>query len=99
MFKFLKVTGDSLLPEYREGDFVLVSKTPSFLGPIREGDIVVFKHPEYGILIKKVSVVYPHSREYFVLGTHGQGADSRLFGNISHQNIIGKVVWHIRRPV
>ena len=42
MLKFIKVSGKSLLPEYREGDFVLVAKIPFFLRHIRQGDIVVF---------------------------------------------------------
>jgi nickel-type superoxide dismutase maturation protease len=98
MLRFIKVTGDSLSPEFQEGDFVLVSKIPFSLSSIREGDIVVFNHPEYGIMIKKVAITYPQSGEYFVVGTHGHSVDSRRFGNISRKDLVGKVIWHIRHP-
>jgi signal peptidase I len=98
MLNILKVTGDSLSPDYQEGDFVLASKIPVFLSTIREGDVVVFNHPEYGVLIKKVAIIYPQSREYFVIGSHGHSVDSRRIGNIRRKDIIGKVIWHIRRP-
>jgi signal peptidase I len=98
MLRFIKVTGNSLSPEFQEGDFVLVSKIPFSLSSIREGDFVVFNHMEYGTMIKKVAIAYPQSGEYFVIGTHGHSVDSRRIGNIKRKDLLGKVIWHIRRP-
>jgi signal peptidase I len=98
MLRFMKVTGDSLSPEFQEGDFVLVSKIPFSLSSIHEGDTVVFNHSEYGTLIKKVAIAYPENEEYFVVGTHGHSVDSRRFGNVPRKDLLGKVIWHIRRP-
>ena len=45
MLKILKVTEDSLAPEYQNGDFVLVSKIPFLFVPPSPGDIIAFHQP------------------------------------------------------
>jgi len=97
MLKFAKIVDHSLWPEYREGDFVLIAKIPLGFRSIREGDVVVFKHPLYGLMIKKVRQVGPENQIY-VTGTHEKSVDSRQFGAVSQDWIMGKVVWHIGRP-
>ena len=62
------------------------------------GDIVVFRHPEYGIMIKKVEHFTPDGESLFVVGTHPDSVDSRRFGAISRRDLIGKVIWHVRKP-
>jgi len=98
MLKFIKVSGKSLLPEYQDGDFVLVAKIPFFLRHIRQGDIVVFDHPLYGLMIKRVDRLLPEKDEIYVIGTHEFSVDSREFGPISLETLIGKVIWHIQKP-
>lgn len=98
MFQLIKVSGKSLLPEYQEGDFVLVAKVPFFLKRIQQGDVVVFDHPVYGLMIKRVDHLIPEKDEIFVVGTHVFSVDSREFGPISRKALIGKVVYHISKP-
>jgi signal peptidase I len=98
MLKLLKVSGDSLLPMYRHGDFVLVSKIPYFLGPITPGDVIVFRHKVYGTMIKKVQSVVPDKGEIYVVGNHENSVDSRQFGAINKRDVVGKVIGHIKRP-
>lgn len=95
MIQILKVTGESLSPFFVEGDFVVVSKIPFVLRKIKAGDIVVFRHPVYGTMIKKVAHISPDGDEIFVLGTHPESTDSRQFGPLRRRQLIGKVVWHI----
>ncbi len=96
MFRILKISGDSLTPEYRNGDFVLVSKIPFLLRPVRAGDIVAFRQPGYGLLIKMVERLAPQGGGVFVVGTQPDSVDSRVFGEISPRQIVGKVIWHIK---
>ena len=98
MFKFLKVTGSSLSPLYREGDFVLVTKIPFFLNSIHVGDIVVFDHSDYGTMIKRVADITPDGGGFFVSGSHKDSVNSHQIGIINRAAIIGKVIWHISRP-
>ncbi len=96
MLRLLKITGDSLTPEFQEGDFVLVSKVPFFFSPASPGDILAFRQPGYGLLIKRVRSV-DRDGKIEVIGSHPDSIDSRVFGPIWDKDIIGKVIWHIRK--
>lgn len=97
MLRLLKVRGHSLFPDFREGDYVLTAGVPFPSGKIRAGDVIVFRQPGYGLLIKRVHQVHEDSRTYEVRGTQVNSADSRNFGPISRDQISGKVIWHIRQ--
>jgi len=96
MFRFLKVEGNSLLPRYREGDYVLVASTPFPSGRIKPGNVVAFRHPTHGTLIKLVESA--GAGGYHVVGTHPHSVDSRQFGPVRPEALIGKVLWHLRQP-
>jgi signal peptidase I len=98
MFGLLKISGDSLTPSYQEGDFVLVSKIPYLLGTVEPGDVIAFRHGEHGIMIKQVQSVLPDQGLIEVIGTHVYSVDSRRFGPIRKGDVLGKVIWHIRKP-
>ncbi len=102
MLRLLRVQGDSLSPEYQEGDFVVLAAIvagaagPFFSRRLKPGDVIVFRHVQYGTLIKKVERVTPEGIE--VAGTHPDSLDSRLLGSIDARDVVGKVIWHIGRP-
>lgn len=98
MFRFYRVTGESLEPLYREGDFVLVCKIPSLFGGVQVGDVVVLRHVGYGILIKIVAEILERDEAFMVAGLHPESTDSRQFGAVGRKEILGKVIWHVRRP-
>ena len=96
MLKLLRVSGLSMWPQYEDGDYVLVA-SPRLAGGIRAGDVVVFRHPDYGVMIKRVERVEPGGDDIYVIGAHERSVDSRQFGAISRRAVIGKVIWHIKR--
>jgi signal peptidase I len=96
MLRLLKITGDSLTPEFQEGDFVLVSKIPFFFSSPKTGDIIAFHQPGYGLLIKRIQSIERDGR-IEVIGSHPESIDSRIFGPILKKEICGKVIWHIHR--
>ena len=98
MLRLIKVRGESLSPEYQEGDYVLASRLPLLLGRLRPGDAVVFQQPGYGLLIKKVAAISPDGARLEVLGAHPESVDSRRFGPIEQRAVGGKVIAHIRKP-
>jgi len=98
MFKLIKVTGDSLTPEYNQGDYVIITNLSFVLRAFKPGEIVVFKHPVYGTMIKQIQSIDPQTGELFVVGTHPQSTDSRSFGTIPPSWLTGKVLWHIPNP-
>jgi len=103
MFKIIRVKGNSLSPEFDEGDFVMVAtigwrglRNPFVLNPIKNGDVLVFQHAAYGTMIKKFD--HYEGDQLYVIGTHQHSVDSSQFGPISKEDLIGKVIWHIQKP-
>ena len=96
MLKLLKITGDSLTPDYQNGDFVIISKIPFLFTPPSPGDIIAFRQPGYGQMIKRIQQITPDG-EVNVIGSHPESIDSREFGPVRKETILGKVIWHIRK--
>ena len=97
MMKILRISGRSLEPDFWDGDYVLVSKIPLRIRLARRGDVVAFRKPPYGLLIKRVEYLTPEG-ELFVLGTHTASVDSLQFGPIRQQDLLGKVIAHVKKP-
>ena len=95
ILKIIKVTGRSLYPVYQDGDFVIISKIPILFGFLRPGNVVVFNHPAYGRLIKRVARIEEGGKRLFVVGENEESVDSRSFGSIATQWVQGKVIWSI----
>ena len=94
-----KIEDRSMEPNFKSGDYVLVNKLAYAFGNPSKGDIIVFKHPKEKdrILIKRVSLV-SNSDEYYVTGDNKDfSQDSRHFGEIKKDLIIGKVWIHIKK--
>jgi signal peptidase I len=98
MFQVIRIIEDSLSPEYQEGDFVLLVKIPFFLRSIHPGDVIVFRQAAYGQMIKRVESLDAQGDLIDVRGTHPDSKDSRHFGPVPRDDLIGKVIWHIRKP-
>jgi nickel-type superoxide dismutase maturation protease len=97
MLRILKVTGESLSPFFESGDYVVVADRRVLLRPLHPGDIIVFRHPYYGILIKRLDHVLSSGEELFVLGTHPESTDSRTFGPIPKKWVTGRVIYRIKK--
>lgn len=85
-----------MTPEIQEGDFVVISKIP-FLTGFCVGDRIVFRHPQYGTLIKCIEKMDDNNKIFWVGGYHPRSLDSHKIGPIREDQIYGKVIWHIRR--
>jgi signal peptidase I len=96
MLRLLKLSGDSLSPEYQIGDFVFVSKIPYFFAAPAVGDVVAFNQPGYGMLVKRIQHLTTEGN-YYVTGSHPDSIDSRVFGPVGPGALVGKVIWHIRK--
>lgn len=83
-----EVSGESMMPTFVAKDYLFVFKSRS----VKYGDYVVFCDPRDGNrrLLKKVSRV--RTAEIFVEGLNKkQSTDSRIFGWISKDLVVGKV--------
>lgn len=92
MFSILKITGASLSPSLLSGDYVLIGKRPVFGRRLKPGDIVAFRHPGYGLMIKRVQTISADGNELYVVGDHPDSIDSRVFGPIPLRSVTGRVL-------
>ena len=97
MLRLLRVRGHSLFPDFRDGDYILVAGTPFPSGKIRAGDVIVFRQPGYGLLVKRVQQVLEDDLTFIVRGTQVESTDSRNFGPVHRDQVDGKVIRHIRQ--
>ena len=85
-----------MAPRYQHGDFVLVSRIPMLLRGVKPGDVIVLNQPVYGTLLKKVERLDLESGEIYVVGSAPESVDSRQFGGIPREALLGKVIVHIK---
>ncbi len=78
-----------MLPKYKIDDTVIVRKLALRL---KVNDVVILTHPQTGrLLLKRIKKI--KKKTYFVLGDNErESTDSRNFGWIQRNNIIGKVI-------
>jgi signal peptidase I len=98
MLRIHKVTGDSMSPDFQEGDFVVLTTIPLFLERLKIGDVIIFEHQLYGTLIKRIASFDPGTAEAYVEGTRPDSLDSRRLGTIRRDAIQGKVIAHFSKP-
>jgi nickel-type superoxide dismutase maturation protease len=88
-----RVTGNSMLPWLQPGEEVLVNFSAYQNSLPEVGDLVVAIHPHRPNfpIIKRVAVVRENG-DCLLLGDNPtESTDSRSFGTVSPQNILGKV--------
>ena len=95
--RFVRVRGESMLPLLAEGDLILAADCCGWLGGLRPGDLIVFRHPFYGILVKQVDCLLPETDQLTVRGTRPVSTDSQEFGPIPRSSVLGKVLWVVRK--
>jgi signal peptidase I len=98
MFRIHKVTGDSMSPDFQQGDFVLIATSDFVRKRLKVGDIIIFEHKLYGTLIKRIASFDPETAEAYVEGTRPDSLSSLRLGTIRRNAIRGKVIAHISKP-
>lgn len=91
------VDGTSMEPAFRPGDRVLVSRLAYRRRAPRAGEVVVLRDPERRghVLLKRIAkppdAVAPGASHLYVLGDNtAESRDSRAFGTVHRDEIIGK---------
>ena len=86
--RIYRVAERSMEPKIKEGSYVFVN---CFYKKLNVGDAVVFRSPEKDmILVKRIASI--DEKRIFVVGDNGtESRDSRIFGTISRNSVIGRV--------
>lgn len=89
------VRGDSMTPAFCDGDQVFVAQLRA-RDTLAVGDVVVVRHPFQRMLIlKRVEAI--HSERITLAGSNPESSDSRSFGGVTRDRILGKVTFHVPR--
>ncbi len=94
-----RVEDESMRPTLEPGDYVLVNRWAYVLRRPAKGDLVVMQDPEGTdrFLVKRISEATDPARIQVVGDNEGRSRDSRTFGAIAPETIIGKVLIRLRR--
>lgn len=84
------IHGHSMEPNFHPRDFVLISEIPLWFRKPKVGDVVLFKENEKYIVKRVVNI---KNEKYIVKGDNIN--DSKEFGEISREEILGKVIYHV----
>ena len=84
------VTGDSMLPDLRAGDCLLVSTRAR----VRDGDVVVTRRPHVDGLLLVKRATRREDGGWWVLSDNGAAGldDSRAFGVLPDALVVGRVI-------
>jgi len=101
-FGTVKVSGSSMLPAYRDGDWLVVSWLQGAADLQAVGDsivgktVIVEREERPGIfLVKRVKKF--NNQQFWVEGDAPDSTDSRAWGWVSSQEIIGVVLFRYKR--
>src|SRR3990167_8261837 len=92
-FARYRVEGESMSPAVAPGERVVVNKAAYWFGKPRAGDLVVLRDPRAPdrLLIKRIDRA-AGDHAWLVLGaSEGASTDSRHFGPVGRQLLVGKV--------
>lgn len=98
-FRRFRVEDESMRPALEPGDYVLVNRWAYRVRTPARGDLVVVQDPESPerFLVKRVGDA-PNPREILVQGDNDRvSRDSRTFGPVSLEKVVGKVWLRLRR--
>ena len=91
-----RVVGPSMEPTLRHGEFVLVDRERS---PV-PGELALARHPhEPGLLVvKRVAAITPERGWVVASDNPGAGTDSRQWGPLAPDAVVGRVALVLDRP-
>jgi phage repressor protein C with HTH and peptisase S24 domain len=90
MLKIFKVSGHSMIPVYRHGDYILLR----ICRKVSVNDIVVYQHPDYGNILKRVINI--SGVNFFLSSDNPAGIGQDKIGRCQKQRLQGKLLWHIK---
>jgi nickel-type superoxide dismutase maturation protease len=102
-YQLVEVTGPSMVPTLRHGDWLLIQyvKGPEAVRDVvREGDVVVLRHPLQQDLLIVKRAVERRDGGWWVLGDNTFAeSDSRQFGAVPDERVLARGLGRFRPPM
>lgn len=97
--RIARVSGSSMAPWAQDGDYVLaVPRAWCRQRALRPGAVVLARHDNLGLLVKRISAVRPDG-DLLLAGDHPASASTQALGHFSPSSVRGLVVAVVRsRP-
>jgi len=92
MLYLRRITGNSMYPTLRDGDYIWASKR--LLSHYRQGDIVLVDHPLYTRIVKRIKHI-DKDGQYWLVGDGIDSVSSLQMGPVSNRQILARMFWHI----
>ncbi len=90
-----RVSGNSMRPNLKNNDLILVSAIPYVFHSPKEEDIILALDPRDKRKIVK-RIIHVSIDAYIIQGDNPEeSTDSRIFGTITNVSILGKVLWKL----
>jgi len=90
-----KVAGDSMLPNFYCGDFVIAYRL--FHSVFKQGDVVVVEHAQFGKIIKRIITIENGGTLLLVGDNLAASTDTLALGSIQPKQVLGRVIGYISR--
>lgn len=91
MFKIFKVSGESMLPVLKSGQYILAESASYLFFEPKIGDVAVVQSADGRKIIKRVTAKIEGN--YFLTGDNYENSyDSRNFGLVNKELILAKVL-------
>ena len=91
-----KVAGDSMLPNFYCGDFVIAFRL--FHSVFKQGDVVVVEHAQFGKIIKRIITIENGGTLLLVGDNLAASTDTLTLGSVQRKQVLGRVIGHVSRP-
>ena len=88
-----KIEGRSVEPELYQGDFIL---TLSAIRSLKKGDVIVVRHPLYGIIVKRIAAISIDGH-LWLAGIHRASVQPEQIGWVDPERVLGRRLCVIRR--
>ncbi|MBM9503598.1 nickel-type superoxide dismutase maturation protease [Actinacidiphila acididurans] len=98
-WQVVEVTGPSMAPTLLHGDWLLIQRISSGAEQVREGDVVVMRHPLQQDLLIVKRAVERRDGGWWVLGDNAfVENDSRDFGTVPDELVLARARARFRPP-
>lgn len=83
-----------MAPGFTPGDYLLLRRCCR----VKAGDLVVYQHPQYGAIFKRVSPQPEPGQTFSLCSDNPAGLGQQAIGLCQTTHLRGKLLWRFKRP-